>query len=54
VGCKKPVAGAQEATRHERPIGVLQQRDASLDLPTDPYREWLERVDDAVKAAFGD
>jgi len=33
VGRKKSVAAAQEAARAERPIGVLQQRDPSIDLP---------------------
>jgi len=40
VGRKRSVAAAHEAARQERPIGVLQQRDASVDLPSeaDLYR----------------
>jgi len=40
VGRKRSVAAAHEAARQERPVGVLQQREASVDLPTeaDLYR----------------
>jgi ATP-dependent Lon protease len=40
VGRKRSVAAAQEAARSERPIGVLQQRDPTVDLPgeDDLYR----------------
>jgi ATP-dependent Lon protease len=44
VGRKRSVAAAQEATRRERPIGVVLQRDPSIDLPTadDLYRVGTE------------
>ena len=34
IGRRRSIAAAQEAVKGERPIGVLQQRDASVDMPT--------------------
>jgi ATP-dependent Lon protease len=35
VGRKRSIAAAQEAARSERPVGVLQQRDAAVDTPSE-------------------
>ncbi len=34
IGRPRTIAAAQEAAKHERPIGVIQQKDASVDVPT--------------------
>jgi len=34
IGRPRSVAAAQEAARHERPIGVVQQKDGTVDVPT--------------------
>ena len=34
IGRPRSVAAAQEAARHERPIGVIQQQDGMVDVPT--------------------
>jgi ATP-dependent Lon protease len=35
IGRRKSIAAAQEAARREKPLGVIMQRDAAVDLPTE-------------------
>lgn len=35
MGRKRSILAAQEATRSERPVGVVQQRDPAIDLPAE-------------------
>ena len=44
IGRRQSIATAQEAVKSERPIGILQQRDAATDTPTgeDLYRVGVE------------
>ena len=53
VGRKQSVAAAQEATRGERPIGVVLQRNAEAESPTPDDLHWVGTVANVVRYITG-
>ncbi|MCI0351591.1 MAG: LON peptidase substrate-binding domain-containing protein, partial [Acidobacteriales bacterium] len=53
VGRKQSVAAAQEATRAERPIGVVLQRNAEAESPTPEDLHWVGTVASVVRYMTG-
>ncbi|MGH8606212.1 MAG: LON peptidase substrate-binding domain-containing protein, partial [Gammaproteobacteria bacterium] len=53
VGRKQSVAAAQEATRGERPIGVVLQRNAEAESPTPDDLHWVGTVANVVRYLTG-
>ncbi|MGH8645145.1 MAG: endopeptidase La, partial [Gammaproteobacteria bacterium] len=53
VGRKQSVAAAQEATRGERPIGVVLQRNAEAESPTPDDLHWVGTVASVVRYITG-
>ncbi|MGH8533136.1 MAG: endopeptidase La [Gammaproteobacteria bacterium] len=53
VGRKQSVAAAQEATRGERPIGVVLQRNADAESPTPDDLHWVGTVASVVRYVTG-
>lgn len=53
VGRKQSVAAAQEATRGERPIGVVLQRNAEAESPTPDDLHWVGTVANVVRYVTG-
>ncbi len=53
VGRKQSIAAAQEATRGERPIGVVLQRNAESESPTPNDLHWVGTVANVVRYITG-
>ncbi|MFH0343597.1 MAG: endopeptidase La [Chromatiales bacterium] len=53
VGRKQSVAAAQEATRSERPIGVVLQRNAEAESPTPDDLHWVGTLANVVRYVTG-
>ena len=53
VGRKQSVAAAQEATRGERPIGVVLQRNAEAESPTPDDLHWVGTLANVVRYVTG-
>ncbi|TFW00806.1 endopeptidase La, partial [Oxalobacteraceae bacterium OM1] len=53
IGRARSIAAAQEATRHELPIGILLQRDAAVDSPAPDQLHPVGTVANIVRYVTG-
>src|SRR3546814_1521651 len=52
IGRPRSVAAAQEAARSERPLGVLVQRDASVEDPTSRSEEHTSELQSLMRISY--